>query len=410
MKALVAELNIPRIILAKLLGFISPRAYLGPLSALRYREMPDIQLPADDWVVIKARYCGICGSDYKQVFAVGNWDNPMTSLISFPQILGHEVVGVIEKVGQAVRERRVGERVVLNPWLSCRPRGFKELCPSCAEGNFSRCYNFNKGIIPPGIHTGNSSKATGGFAPFVPAHESMCIPIPDDVSDEQALIADPFSVSLHAILNFPPKPRDTVVVYGCGTLGLLAVAVLKSLYPGIRIIAIYRYEHQKELAQRFGARETIPWRPLNRIIPAIASIVGAQVLVPMNGKPMLNGGVQAIYDTVGTAETMEVGLRICDYRAKIVITGVGIPKRCEWTPLYFKEVFIIGSNAFGYEDYNGARRHAMEIYFDLVKAKGIDVTPILTHRFPLERYADAFLACWDQGKSNAVKVLFEYPK
>jgi threonine dehydrogenase-like Zn-dependent dehydrogenase len=238
----------------------------------------------------------------------------------------------------------------------------------------------------------------------------MCIPIPDDINYEQAVLADPFSVSLHAILNFPPGHRDTVVVYGCGTLGLLGVAILKTLYPEIRIIAIYRYEHQKELARRFGATETIPWRPLKNIIPRIASIVGAEVLIPMNGKPMLNGGVQAIYDSVGTAESMEVGLRICDYRAKIVITGVGIPKRYEWTPLYFKEVFIIGSNAFGYEDFEGERKHAMEIYFDLIKRRGIDVTPILTHRFKLERYSEAFLTCLDQGKSGAVKVLFEYPE
>ena len=409
MKALVFELNLPRIILSKLLGLISPRAYLSRWAAFQYREIPDIRLPADDWLLIKTRYCGICGSDYKQVFAVGNWDNPMTSLISFPQILGHEVVGTIEKVGPAVKQRRVGERVVLNPWLSCKPRGFKEPCPSCAEGNFSRCHNFHQGIIPPGIHTGNSSAASGGFAPLVPAHESMCFPIPDGISDEQAVLADPFSVSLHAILNFPPAAQDTVVVYGCGTLGLLAVAILRMLYPATRIIAIYRYEHQRVLAARFGATETIPWRPSQDIISRVASIVGADVLTPKHGKPMLNGGVQTIYDSVGTAESVEVGLRICDYRAKIVITGVGTPKRFEWTPLYFKEVAMIGSNAFGLEDFQGARKHAIEIYFDLLSSRGLDVTPILTHRFKLERYADAFLACWDQGSSGAVKVLFEYP-
>jgi threonine dehydrogenase-like Zn-dependent dehydrogenase len=409
MKALVVDLDIPRIVASKILGFFSPRAYLGRWAALRYRDVPDVELPADDWVVIKVRYCGICGSDYKQVFAVGNWDNPMTSLISFPQILGHEVVGTIDRVGPAVKGRRVGERVVLNPWLSCGPRGFEELCPSCRAGNFSRCYNFHKGIIPPGIHTGNSSKATGGFAPFVPAHESMCIPVPEGISDEQAVLADPFSVSLHAILNFPPGPRDIVVVYGCGTLGLLAVAILKELYPEVRIVAVYRYEHQKALAERFGASETIPWRPARAIIARIAECAGADVLVPKAGKPMLNGGVQTIYDSVGTAESMEVGLRICDYRARIVVTGVGTPKRFEWTPLYFKEVSIIGSNAFGMEDFQGERKHAMEIYFDMVRHRAVDVTPILTHRFGIEHYEDAFLACWDQGKSGAVKVLFEYP-
>jgi len=409
MKAVVFEMNVPRMAVTKLLGTLSTRAYVGTFSTVQYREVPDPALPADDWALVRTRYCGICGSDYKQVFMDGNLDNPMTSLITFPQILGHEVVGFIEKVGPGVQERKVGERVVLNPWLSCGPRGFEQLCPSCAEGNFSRCYNFHKGILPPGIHTGNSSAATGGFAELVPAHESMCIPIPEGIRFEEAVLSDPYSVSLHGILNFPPQENDTVLVYGCGTLGLLNVAILRALYPGTRILAVYRFDHQRELALEFGAEEAIAWRPLKKLIPTIGSLTGAEVLTPQHGKPMLNGGVQAIYDSVGTAETLEIGLRVCDWRAKIVITGVATPKRFEWTPLYFKEVSIIGSNAFGFETYEGRRSHAIEIYFDMIKTKGVDVTPILTHRFRLEQYADALLACRHQGKSGAVKVLFEYP-
>jgi len=409
MKALVVRMNVPRMALSKLLGFVSPRAYLASFSSFHYEEIPDPVMPADDWVVIRTKYCGICGSDYKQVFMDGNIDNPMTSLISFPQVLGHEVVGTIEEIGPAVKTRKVGERVVLNPWLSCEPRGVKPLCPSCAKGNFSRCYNFNKGTLPRGIHTGNSTGATGGFAPLVPAHESMCIPLPDDISYEQAVLSDPFSVSLHAILNFSPGEEDTVLVYGCGTLGLLSIGILRALYPDTTILAVYRYDHQRDLARRFGAKETIPWRPRKGIIERVGSMTGAELLVPDHGKPMLNGGVQAIYDSVGTAESMEVGFRVCDYRAKIVITGVGTPKRFEWTPLYFKEIYVIGSNAFGQETYDGQRRHAMEIYFDLIREEKIDVTPILTHRFRPEQYVEAFLTCREQGRSRAVKVLFEYP-
>jgi len=92
----------------------------------------------------------------------------------------------------------------------------------------------------------------------------------------------------------------------------------------------------------------------------------------------------------------------------MVITGVGIPKRFEWTPLYFKEVSIIGSNAFGHETWRGVRKHAFLHYFDLVREQGLDLTPILTHTFPPERWSEAFLACRRQGKSRAVKVLFEY--
>ena len=158
------------------------------------------------------------------------------------------------------------------------------------------------------------------------------------------------------------------------------------------------------------APEAIPWRPLANLIPTIASLTGAEVLEPQHGKPMLNGGVQAIYDSVGSAETLEIGVRVCDWRAKIVVTGVATPRRFEWTPFYFKEISLIGSNAFGFETYNGRRCHAIEIYFELIKTKGVDVTSILTHRFRLEQYAEALLACRHQEKSRAVKVLFDYKK
>jgi threonine dehydrogenase-like Zn-dependent dehydrogenase len=95
-------------------------------------------------------------------------------------------------------------------------------------------------------------------------------------------------------------------------------------------------------------------------------------------------------------------------RGQIAVTGVEAPKRFEWTPLYFKEVSLVGSNAFGVEELNGRRMHAMEWYFELIRTQGIDVTPILTHRFGLADYARAFGACYDQGGSRAVKVLFDY--
>src|SRR3989304_4387742 len=102
----------------------------------------------------------------------------VATIVSFPQVLGHEVVGYVEAVGPGVRRRRVGDRVVLNPWLSCAPRGLP-LCGWCARGDLAQCLNFTRGVIAAGIHHGNSSEATGGFASRVPAHESQCIPIPD---------------------------------------------------------------------------------------------------------------------------------------------------------------------------------------------------------------------------------------
>jgi threonine dehydrogenase-like Zn-dependent dehydrogenase len=372
-------------------------------------EIAEPALPADDWLVIRTRLCGLCGSDYKQVFLNGSTDNPMTALISWPQVLGHEVVGTVERVGPGVRARRVGERVVLNPWLSCATRGLPP-CDWCRRGELAQCESFHRGGIDRGIHTGNSRHATGGFAPFVPAHESQCIPIPDAVSDDAAVLADPFSVSLHSILHSPPPADGAALVYGCGTLGLLAVAILRALFPGVRVLAVARFPHQQRLAERLGATELLPHAPARALVERIAAATGAELLEPWRGLPMLNGGVDVVYDTVGAPATLEVGVRVTRGRGRISVTGVEAPRRFEWTPLYFKELAIVGSNAFGQETFEGRRQHAMAWYLEWVASGRIDVTPILTHRFALEAWPEAFMTCFDQGRSGAVKVLFDYSR
>ena len=99
MQALVFENRFPRLAATKILSVFTRRAFVGAASPLQLREIPDPALPADDWLVLRTRLCGVCGSDSKQVFLNGDFDNPMTALISFPQVLGHEVVGVVERFG-----------------------------------------------------------------------------------------------------------------------------------------------------------------------------------------------------------------------------------------------------------------------------------------------------------------------
>jgi threonine dehydrogenase-like Zn-dependent dehydrogenase len=268
--------------------------------------------------------------------------------------------------------------------------------------------NFTRGAIDPGIHTGNSRHATGGFASRLPAHESMAIPIPDQVSDEAAVLADPFAVSLHAVLRHPPPAGGSALVYGCGTLGLCSIPILKRLHPDVTIYAVARFAHQAQLAREMGADQVLQHEPSEAVIEQLGELTGAESLEPWRGLPMLNGGVDVVYDSVALPATLEVGVRVTRSRGKIVVTGVETPKRFEWTPLYFKEISLVGSNAFGIEEIDARRQHAIEWYFEFLLAKEIDVTPILTHRFRLEDYGEAFMARYDQGDSGAVKVLFDY--
>jgi len=408
MKAIVFHYSLPRFAFAYLFGLITPRAYLGVPGPLALEEIPEPQLPADDWAVVRTRFCGICGSDLKEVFLEGDFDNPLTALISFPAVLGHEVVGTIERVGPRVTSRRVGERVVLNPWLSCGPRGITPLCQACQRGQYFSCQHFRDGHLPPGIHIGNCRAASGGFAPLMAAHQSQLFPIPEEVSFEQAVLADPFSVSLHAILKSPPSHGDLALVYGCGTLGLLSIAILRALLPTARVIAIARYPHQEELARELGAERVIRTRDQVEVIETIAGMVNVPALRPRHGKPWLLRGVDVIYDTIGSPESFEIGVRVARPGANIIVTGVDKPARFEWTPLYFKEIALVGSNAFGVETFEGTSSHAMEIYLRLVAQKRLDPARLITHRFRLDQYQEAFVVGRQKAKHRTVKAVFDF--
>jgi threonine dehydrogenase-like Zn-dependent dehydrogenase len=365
---------------------------------------------ADDWLVLRNRLTGICGSDSKQVLMdFGDADdNPMTAFISFPQVLGHEVVGLVERTGPAVRDLDIGQRVVLYPNLGCRPRGISPVCPACERGDFSICWNFHDGRLSPGIHTGNAVEATGGFAEALPAHQSMAFAVPDSIPDEVAVLADPWSVSFHAITRNPPAPGSKVVVYGAGALGTTATAILRQLHPDVDVATIARWPGQADLARSLGASVFAP-EPAEALIEELAAWSGATLRAPWNGLPVAYPGqIDVVYDTVGAPRTCEVGLRVLREQGTLVQLGVSAPERFEWTPWYFKELRLVGSNAFGDETFEGRRRHAYEHFFDLLLDGRIDLSGMLTHRFRLDQWREAFTTIVDQGRTGAVKVAFDF--
>jgi threonine dehydrogenase-like Zn-dependent dehydrogenase len=376
-------------------------------------DLIDVEDPkpiGPDWVVLRSRMTGICGSDSKQVFmenAEDEIDNAMTAVISFPQVLGHELVATVEDVGPDAKGVEPGQRVVLNPWLSCGPRGIDPPCPPCQAGDLSLCWSFTEGRLSPGIHTGNAKEATGGFAELVPAHRSMVIPVPDAVPDEVAVLADPFAVSLHAVTRTPPPPAGKAIVYGAGALGTTTTGILRSLYPDVEVATIARWPGQAEMARSLGATVFAP-EPRLELVEQLARWSGGVLRTPWQGLPWCHPGhVDVVYDTVGKPDTLEVGIRVLKGRGSLVVTGVGAPGRFEWAPLYFKEIRVVGSNAFGIEEVDGRRQHGIAHYLDLVQQGRVDVSAMLTHTFPLEQWREAFSTLARQGETGAIKVAFD---
>ncbi len=403
MRALQFDDSIPRYILAKALGRFFPGVYWSGLGCLRYREVAEPALPGPDWVRVRTRYGGICGSDLN---AITLHDSPSVSAYtSFPFTLGHENVGTIAEVGPAVQGFVVGERVVVDPLLGCVARGFTDLCAPCARGDYGVCERRTEGTIAAGTMIGYCATTGGSWSPSFVAHQSQPVRVPQSVSDEDAALTDPFATALHAVLRCPPPESGAVLVLGAGVIGLCIVAALRALGYSNRILVVARHPFQVELARHYGADEII--RPGDEA--GLAEALPAHLHRPMLGKPFVSGGAEAIYECVGSDASLDTAVRFTREGGAMVLVGLAaIPRGIDWTSIWLKEIAVLGSYAYGFETWAARRVRTFELALELMAAGKVDLSPLLTHRFPLSEYRKALAAATQKSRHRLVKAAFVF--
>jgi threonine dehydrogenase-like Zn-dependent dehydrogenase len=399
MRAIVLELNFLKVGLTMFLSKFSKSAYYGPLSIVKYRrDYPEPKLPSEDWVKLKTRICGICGSDVRLItLSESTYLYPMTS---FPLIPGHEIVATVEETGKNVGDFQRGERVVVVPALPCRVRGFEE-CEFCRMGRFALCKNTDRGTISPGIFVGICRDVPGGWAEYTIAHHDALIRVPDEIPDENAVFAEPLTVGIHTALRAFPEEDDIVAVVGCGMIGLATIAALRHLGFRGEIWGIERNERLSEIAKNFGASRVIVGDPISEI----AELTGGRVYrPPMTGKVLVGGGVDIAYECVGTAESLDTCLRIAKPLGKVVVAGTVSKVPIDLAPIFAKELEVLGIFGASYEKVGGEIKNPYEIAFDMMRKR--DFSCLLTHTFPLEEYRKALWTVLNKRKSGAIKVAF----
>jgi threonine dehydrogenase-like Zn-dependent dehydrogenase len=225
------------------------------------------------------------------------------------------------------------------------------------------------------------------------------------------VLADPFAVSLHSVTRHPPPPGGRVLVWGAGALGCSAVAVLRALYPDVEVGVVARFDAQMELVRALGAHAVFAPAGTAEMVEQLAEWSGGMLRPTMEGLdgiPMCHPGfIDVAYDTIAKPETFEVEVRVLAARGTLVKSGVHPPARWEWSPLYFKEIQMVGSNAFGIEEVRGVRRHAIEHYLEMAVEGEVDLSAMLTHVFGLSQWQQAFAAMGDQESSGAIKVAID---
>jgi len=259
----------------------------------------------NDEVKIEVEWCGICGSD-KHMY-VEPFMEPL------PMTLGHEFSGRVVEIGSNVTKVKVGDRVVVNPLVTCGK------CINCRRGYPNLCEN----IILFGYHG-----IYGGFAEYTLVKEDMVVNIPDKLSFDKAALVEPAAVATHALRTSQFKVGDRVAVFGAGPIGLFLISALK-VAGASQILVIAHTEARRQLAQKLGATRVID--PDKENVTEIIKEMGSE-------------GIDVVYETSGAQQSFTLGLSILRARGEMVI--ISLPQK----ELYFdaakilqKEIRIITS-------------------------------------------------------------------
>ncbi len=408
MHSLRFQFTRPRYLFGKTMGRLFPSLlWNSGLSCLRFQQTPDPVLPNDQWVKIRVTYGGICGSDLHLIHLQ---DSPSTSpFASFPFTIGHEAVGKISEVGARVSGLQIGDRVVVDPVLSCMARGLPRPCEACRRGDYSICSRMTDGEIAPGLLIGACRDTGGSWSAYLVAHQSQVLKLPDEIDDLNGVMIEPFSCALHSVMRNLPRNEDTVLIVGAGTIGICVAAAIRALDIACKIVVVSKYDYQTKLALHYGADRVI--RLCGREYKSTyetAEALKARVLKPVIGPPVILGGADIVFECVGNSRSVNEALRFARSGGKVVLLGLaGILDHIDWTTVWLNELDVKGSFAYSTEEFNGKRMRTMQVAIELMKLGKADLSPLITHRFPLDKYKDAFATIVNKGKEACMKVVFE---
>lgn len=400
MRAVLADLSATRYLATAAAQRLPGGGGRTALLSLR-DDLPAPVLPrAPGWVRLRTELGGICGSDTAVAHAKSS-----TVLSAFysarRQVLGHEIVAVVETAGPGVTAVREGDRVVLDPVLSCVHRGF-ELCRSCREGFPYVCERFDQ----PGVTgcrsptQGFDAALGGGWGELVAAHESQLHRVAG-IPSRRAVLAEPASIGLHAALRWRRR-GDRAVVVGPGTIGLLTTAALRRLHPDLDITVVGPGAFSHERAMAAGATRVMDPGP--RVVEALAGLHGGRVIRPrLTRTPILERGVDVVFDCVAFNGTIDLALHLLRPTGMLVLVGGAGRQRVDWSLVWNRQLTVQGTVNSGPEE-DG--RTTMARVTEWLADPAYPVDGLVTHTFPLDEWKAAVATAAAGPRAGAVKVAF----
>lgn len=322
--------------------------FIGVNQPLQMQEIPVPEIGERD-ILVKVKAAGVCHSD-------AHYRAGISPVRPVPLTLGHEVAGIVEKVGAQVSSVKVGDRVCLHYNLSCGD------CYHCSTGNDQFCEK----VLMIGHYT------NGGYAEYIAVPARNAIPLPDEIPFEQgATLMCASATAFHALRKSRIKGGETAAIFGAGGLGQSAIQLAKA-FGAVEVYAVDINEDKLKLAQQYDA------------IP-----INAKKVDPVSEIKRLtnNKGVDVAIEMIGLPQTMKQALQAAGVMARVVIVGLSNkPLEIQtFTELLGNEVELIGSNDHHLQE--------LPLLVDLARRKILDTSQIVTKTIPLD--ADAINAALD---------------
>ena len=381
-KALLFERREARYAAAAVTSRILPGtgASVGPL---RLTDIDPPELPGDDWVRVVPTLTGICGSDLSTID--GHSSGYFDGKVSFPFVPGHEVVGTAD-----------GTRVALEPVLGPEARGEGLAFAGAAPGDGDDYGYLLGGSIDDGIQVGFCASTGGGWGEEFVAHRGQLHSVPDDVSDEDAVMLEPAAGGVHAAAK-AQIDGGVVLVQGAGTMGLVTIAALRAYTNADTIIAVAKYPVQKTFAAELGADVVVGPSETKR---AVRRVTGCRML-----GDDLSGGADVTIDAIGNAASIETAIGATRPRGKVVLVGMPGRLNIDLTALWHRETALIGAYTYGTDAWpDGTSISSFTRAMELTKSAQLG--RLVSAKYPLTSYKEAIRHAAEAGQRGSIKVTF----
>jgi 2-desacetyl-2-hydroxyethyl bacteriochlorophyllide A dehydrogenase len=329
---------------------------------LREVETPE---PGPREVRVRSVLAGVCRTDVD--ILMGSLDERW---VRFPVVPGHEWSGVVDAVGEGVATLEPGQRVVCEGNIGCMS------CARCRAGDTHLCQTYDA----------VGFTRSGGWGEHVVVPARVVHALPEHVSFAAAALVEPASVVVKGLDRARVEPGETVGVIGVGALGALAIRIARLRSPAT-IVAYGMREEELELAKSLGA-------------DAVVNVAEQDAEAATHA--LLGGGPDVVVESAGAVEAVELSTRLAREGGRLVLLGIAGHDRELRLPA--DRIALRDLTAFGSVGYTTA---AWAKTVSLLRKGLVDLDPIVTHRFPLERYEEAF-ALMDERRGVVARIVLEH--